>query len=200
LLATVEKNFTKSGIVVGITSSRPNHITQQSDVSLSSEHCFCYPSAHGGHPMSEANKQLVWRWFEEVWNKQREEAIDEMFAPAGKAYGFPQPDSVLIGPENFKTIHRNFLGAFPDVQITRRDIICEGDRAAITWTATMTHLGDALGFPPSLQRVSLEGCSVLVVRDGQIHEGRNYMELQGLIQRLKESSSTTVEETQPSVA
>ena len=32
-------------------------------------------------------KALVRRWFEEVWNKGREEAIDEMFAEDGVAHG-----------------------------------------------------------------------------------------------------------------
>jgi len=31
--------------------------------------------------MSEANKELAKRWFEEVWNKGRREAIAEMLAP-----------------------------------------------------------------------------------------------------------------------
>jgi hypothetical protein len=63
--------------------------------------------------MSEENKKLVRRWFEEVWNQQNEEAIDAMFASGGKAYGFPEPHSVLVGPESFKEIHRFFLGPFP---------------------------------------------------------------------------------------
>ena len=135
--------------------------------------------------MSTANREVVHRWFEEVWNKQREEAIDEMFAPDSKAYGFPEASSVLVGPENFKKLHRFFLGAFPDIHITVHDPICEGDRVAVTWTARMTHLGDTLGFAPTLQKVSLEGCSILIVRDGQIHEGKNYMEMEALANRLK---------------
>ena len=135
--------------------------------------------------MSEANKELVRRWFEEVWNKQSEEAIDEMFAPQGKAYGFPEPEPVLVGPERFKSFHRAFLGAFPDIHITINDVICEDERVAVTWTANMTHLGDSLGFEPTMQRVSLEGCSILIVRDSQIQDGWNYTELQALVQRLK---------------
>jgi predicted ester cyclase len=140
--------------------------------------------------MSSTNRELVHRWFEEVWNKQSEDAIDEMFAPGGKAYGFPTADSVLIGPDKFKEIHRFFLGAFPDIHITVQDIICEGDRVAVTWVANMTHLGDSLGFAPTLKKVSLEGCSVLIVRNGQIQDGRNYMELEGMINRLKTSLET----------
>jgi len=140
--------------------------------------------------MSEANKQLVRRWFEEVWNMQKEEAIDEIFAPQGKAYGFPEPDSVLTGPESFKTIYRKFIGAFPDIHVEIREIIAEGDLVAVTWTATMTHLGDALGIAPTMKRETLDGCSVLVVRGPQIQDGRNYMEMHALLHRLQFGSAT----------
>lgn len=146
--------------------------------------------------MPLTNRELVHRWFEEVWNKQSEDAIDEMFAPGGKCYGFPEPDSVLIGPDSFKAVHRSFLGAFPDLHMTLHDVICEDDRVAVTWVVRMTHLGDSLGFAPTLQKVSLEGCSVLVVRGGQIHEGRNYMEMGALIHRLKAGAASPLEATQ----
>jgi steroid delta-isomerase-like uncharacterized protein len=149
-----------------------------------------------GSPMSTANRELVHRWFEEVWNKQSEDAIDQMFAPDGKAYGFPQADSVLIGPDKFKEIHRFFLSAFPDVRITIEDMICEDDRVAVTWVANMTHLGDTFGFAPTFEKVSLQGCSVLVVRNNQIQDGKNYMELEALINRLKASAAPSIETAQ----
>jgi predicted ester cyclase len=150
--------------------------------------------------MSDAKKQLVRRWFEQVWNQQREEAIDEMFAPGGKAYGFPEPDSVLVGPESFKSIHRIFLGAFPDLHITIQEIICEDDRVAVAWSATMTHLGEHLGFAPTLKRETLDGSSFLVVGDSQIQEGKNYMEMQALIQRLREDSRPAIAAKESSFA
>ncbi len=52
--------------------------------------------------MSEANKLLLQRWFEQVWNQKSEAAIDEMFHPQGKSHGFPDADSVLVGPEGFQ--------------------------------------------------------------------------------------------------
>ena len=144
--------------------------------------------------MSEENKKLVRRWFEEVWNQQSEDAIDQMFAPGGKAYGFPEPNSVLVGPESFKSVHRIFLGAFPDLRITVREIIAEGDRVAVAWTATMTHLGEHLGFAPTMIKETLHGSSFLTVSGGQIQEGTNYMEMQGLILRLKEGSPAIIPE------
>jgi hypothetical protein len=33
----------------------------------------------------------------QVWNQKSEAAIDQMFHPDGKAHGFPDPDSLLVG-------------------------------------------------------------------------------------------------------
>ena len=149
--------------------------------------------------MSIANRELVHRWFEEVWNKQSEDAIDQMFAPGGKAYGFPEANSILIGPDKFKESHRFLIGAFPDIHVTLQETICENDRVAVTWVARMTHLGDTLGFAPTFQKVSLDGCSVLLVRDGQIHEGKNYMEMGALVHRLRAIAASPLETAQTTI-
>ena len=78
--------------------------------------------------MSEANKLLLKRWFEQVWNRRAKQRSTKMFSPHGKSHGFPEADSVLVGPEPFKAIHRTFCGAFPDLHIDVEDIVAEGDR------------------------------------------------------------------------
>ena len=135
--------------------------------------------------MSEENKQLARRWFEEVWNQRSEAAIDRMFHPEGRSHGLPDPGSVLVGPEGFKNLHRNFVGAFPDIHVIIEDLIAEGDRVAIRWSAKMTHRGDHLGFPATGKSATLEGASFVVMKDGKIYEGWNQMEMQRLLQSLK---------------
>ena len=51
-----------------------------------------------------------------------------------------------------------------------------------------------------MKKETLEGCSFLVVKSGQIHEGRNYMEMEALIHRLKTSAPPTVEQQQTAFA
>lgn len=137
--------------------------------------------------MSDVNRQPTERWYDEVWNQQNTATIDAMFAADGKSYGFPEPDSVLVGPGNFKMIHRIFCGAFPDLHIALDDIICEGNRVAVRWTCTMTHLGDHLGFPASKKKATLSGSSFLVFENDSIVAGWNFMEMHSLIASLKES-------------
>ena len=130
--------------------------------------------------MSEANKQLARDWFEQVWNQKSEEAIDRMFSLHGKAHGFLGPDGVLDGPEAFKEAHRVFCAAFPDIHADIEQIVAEGDVVAIRWKATLTHLGDQLGFPASGKKGTLNGSSFIVVNGGQIIDGWNQMDLQAL--------------------
>jgi predicted ester cyclase len=135
--------------------------------------------------MSEANKLLLRRWFEEVWNHKSEAAIDEMFNKHGKSHGFPDADAVLVGPEGFKAVHRNFCGAFPDLHVDIEDILTEGDRVAVRWRVSMTHRGDHLGFPATGKKETLTGSSFLIVKGNQVMEGWNYMDLQAMMQRLQ---------------
>jgi steroid delta-isomerase-like uncharacterized protein len=135
--------------------------------------------------MSEANKLLLRRWFEEVWNQKSEAAIDRMFGKDGKSHGFPEPDSVLVGPEAFKAVHRVFLGVFPDLHVEVEDVVAEGDRVAVRWQATMTHRGDHLGFPASGKKETLDGSSFLIVKDNQVVEGWNQMDLGAFMQKLQ---------------
>jgi steroid delta-isomerase-like uncharacterized protein len=135
--------------------------------------------------MSETNKQLVRRWFEEVWNQRSEAAIESMFSSKGKAHGLPEPDSVLEGHDGFKTLHRGFCAAFPDLRVTVEDTIAEGDRVAVRWSADMTHTGDGLGFPASGKKVRMNGMSVVVIKDGKIHEGWNCADMGRLFAQLK---------------
>jgi hypothetical protein len=64
----------------------------------------------------------------------------------------------------------------------------------------MTHLGEHLGFAPTLKKETLEGSSFLTVSGSQIQDGRNYMELQALILRLKENSPASIAEEESSFA
>jgi steroid delta-isomerase-like uncharacterized protein len=135
--------------------------------------------------MSEANKLLLRRWFEQVWNRKSEAAIDQMFSKQGKSHGFPETDSVLEGPEAFKAVHRTFCGAFPDMRVELEDILAEGDHVAVRWRVSVTHLGDHLGFPATGKKESVRGSTFAIVKDDQILEGWNHMDLQALMNRLQ---------------
>src|ERR1051325_9590533 len=120
--------------------------------------------------MSEENRALVHRWFEEVWNQRRAEAIDELFAADGLAHGLGDEGAPLRGPEHFKPFHRRFLDAFPDMKITVEDTVCEGDMAVSRCSVRATHAGDGLGFAATNKPVAFEGVAIVRIEGGQIVE------------------------------
>ena len=131
--------------------------------------------------MSAENKALVQRWFEEVWNKRRADAIDEMFAPGGVVHGLG-PDT--YGPDGFKAFHATFLEAFPKLRVKIEDMVAEGDRVAYRFTADVLHGGGSLGFAATNKPASFTGMGIARVKDGKIVEGWNVLDQLGMMSQL----------------
>lgn len=134
---------------------------------------------------TEANEQLVRRFFEEVWNAKNEAAVDDFLAPDCIAYGLPDPDAVLHGPEEFKEVFRMFIGAFPDVKITVHEVIAAGDRVAVRWSSLGTHLGPHLGFPPTSKSVTLDGATIGIIRGGLMAQAWNMTDMGHLFDSIR---------------
>ena len=127
------------------------------------------------------NKALVRKWFDEVWNKGRTEAIGEMLAPRGVVHGVG-PD--MVGPAGFKSFHSAYRDAFPDVRVEVHDMVAEGDKVAFRWTATATHKGGGLGFAATGKRVVFEGMGLVRVENGMLVEGWNLFDELGMLKQL----------------
>jgi steroid delta-isomerase-like uncharacterized protein len=131
-------------------------------------------------------KALVRRWFEEVWNKGREDAIDEMFAEDGIAHGLADEAGAepLRGAAGFKPFYRNFRSAFPDIEVVVEDTIAEGDRVAARCTVRATHAGDTLGFAATQRPVEIGGITIARISDGKIVEAWNHFDFMKLFQQI----------------
>ena len=141
--------------------------------------------------MSNENAAIQSRWFEEVWNKGREEAIEEMFAEDGIAYGLGESEVDVRGPAEYRPFFQRLRGAFPDIKVTIEDAISEGDKVGARWVAEMTHTGDHLGIPATGKRVKIRGVLISRFRDGKIIESWNSWDTLGLLQQIGAISSTT---------
>ncbi len=132
------------------------------------------------------NVATVRRWFEEVWNKGRAEAIDEMFDEEGVAHGLAKEAGAesLRGPAGFKVFHRKFREAFPGVEVIVDDAVSDGDKVAARCTVRARHEGDALGFRATQRPVEFTGMTFARVRDGKIVEAWNNFDFMAMFQQL----------------
>src|SRR5579875_3484021 len=138
--------------------------------------------------MSQSPHEIANNWFEEVWNKGRLEAVEELATPDAKSYGFPQPGSVLTRAE-FREYILEFRRSFTHIRIEVDETVAEGDRVAVRWTGTMQHTGSGLGFAPTGRVVTVQGMSLLHLRDGLICAGWNALDLGSVVYFLSALSA-----------
>ncbi|MDX6692775.1 MAG: hypothetical protein QOF02_378 [Blastocatellia bacterium] len=134
--------------------------------------------------MSDENVALMHRWFAEVWNKGRMEAIAEMLAANGVVHGLGEAGVDVVGPAAFVPFFEKMRGAFPQFEVTIEDTIAEGDKVAARWTARVTHEGEQLGVPATNRQVTVTGMSIIYVSDGQISEAWNNWDILSLMQQI----------------
>jgi steroid delta-isomerase-like uncharacterized protein len=131
--------------------------------------------------MSAENKVLLRRWFDEVWNKGRASAIDDMLDAQATIHGLaPEPLNVA----GFKQFHTAYRNAFPDVKIQVDDVISEGEKVVVRWSGTGTHRGDGLGFAATNRSVRFYGMTIAEVENGRIVRGWNVFDQLGMFQQL----------------
>src|SRR5215831_19123979 len=96
--------------------------------------------------MSQKNVELAHRWFDELWNKKRLYAIDEMASSEARGRG-QVGHAAEINLDQFRVFARSLQAAFPDFHITIEDTLDKGDRVVLRWRAEMTHKGTFMGTP-----------------------------------------------------
>jgi steroid delta-isomerase-like uncharacterized protein len=135
--------------------------------------------------MSEANKAIVQRWFEEVWNQGRTEVIDELMADDVVIHGLVDPaGNPVSGADAFREFHRQFRGAFPNVNVSVEDVIAEGDRAVARCDVRGQHTGDHLGFAATNNPVQFSGIAIVRIADGKIAEAWNEFDFMEMNRQL----------------
>lgn len=127
----------------------------------------------------EAQKKYVARWFEEVWNQSRREAIDEMF-----------PEDCVLhdgrneyrGPAEFKRFYDALRAQLSDVRITPLETISEGDMVCMRWSSTAKH-------STTSKHLEVTGMSILRFKDGRFVEAWQNWDQHGLLQQLEETAN-----------
>lgn len=76
------------------------------------------------------------------------------------------------------------LAAFPGVQVTARDIIVDGDKAAVRFEMSGVHLGEFMGFPPSGCPFSVQGITTMRFVDGKCVERWSETDMLGLMTQI----------------
>jgi steroid delta-isomerase-like uncharacterized protein len=118
-----------------------------------------------------ANKALVTRFTEEVWNQQNLDVMDEIFID--EVISHNPPIDYLYDPSSLEVLKQgvtDYLTAFPDLHVVVEDTIAEGDMAVARWTVAGTHQGELMGIPATGNPISWTGHTMYRFADGKIVE------------------------------
>ena len=119
---------------------------------------------------ADSQKQMMLRWFEEVWNQGKRETIDELL---GADFVIHDGGSAIRGPAEFKIFHDELRRSFSNFHVTPEHSITEGDCTLLRWRTSMTHI-------ESGKPIEVTGMSCIRFRDGKFAEAWQNWDQQGL--------------------
>jgi hypothetical protein len=135
-----------------------------------------------GDVMSETPDAVVRAWFEQVWNRLDESAIERLLAPDAVAHGLgPAP---LRGPAEFKPFFHLLKGALGSIRVDVERAVTQGDTCVAYCHVAARHAGDAFGAPATNRAVDFYGMTMARVVGGRIVEGWNAFDFLRMYQQL----------------
>jgi len=115
----------------------------------------------------EENKAVVLRFLKDVWGMGDLSIVDEIVAD-DHVHHFATRD--VRGPEGVKQLVSWLRSFLPDLQITIKDLIGEGDSVVAYFVLSGTDKGGYRGNPPSGNSVTYSGIDIFRVTGGKIVE------------------------------
>jgi steroid delta-isomerase-like uncharacterized protein len=128
------------------------------------------------------NKAISRRFFEDVWNGGKLDAIEHLASENIVLHDRDEGD--VRGSEAARGLISTYRNAFPDLRFTIEEQIAEGDKVATLWKAAGTHRGELMGIPPTEKHSITTGVTIDRIADGRIVESTGVWDALGLMQQL----------------
>jgi steroid delta-isomerase-like uncharacterized protein len=135
--------------------------------------------------MSDANRALVQRFYDEVISGGNIDALDDLMAD-----DFVEHSSSDLPPgrEGFKLFVGALRSAFPDFHWTVDDWIVTTDKVVARGRGRGTHRGEFMGVPGSGRPAEWTAIHIFAIRDGRLAERWAELDASGLVERLRAAS------------
>ena len=132
--------------------------------------------------MTQDNSAIVRRFVDEVINQGKMDSAGE-FVWEDVVEQVPLPGQ---GPglEGLKDVLRGVRSAFPDIDFSIKEQVCEGDKVASRFEWTGTHKAEFMGVPATGRQVRVWGVVIDRLEAGRIKDTRILMDALGLMMQL----------------
>ena len=133
--------------------------------------------------MSDQNKTVVRRLFDELWNKGNLLVADEIIAPTYLHHDASTPD-LGRGPESEKKRVNLYRTAFGDFRLNIEGLFADGETIVARWSCRGVHKGDLNGIAPTGNQFAITGVTICRFDHGKIVEGFVNWDALGLMRQL----------------
>lgn len=132
--------------------------------------------------MLENNKDLIRRYYADLWNRWDDAAVDEIIAPDIEFRG--SLGVTVSGRDGFRGYVAQVRAAFPDFHNQIDELLAEGGTVAARLTYSGTHQGQLYGAAPTGKRVEYGGGAFFRISEGQITSGIVYGDTLGMMRQI----------------
>ena len=131
--------------------------------------------------MSEQNKTLARRWFEDLISRGDLDAAEEILSAEFLDH---LPREEERGIEELKDYISVYRSAFPDIEGTVEEIVAEADKVVVRWRSRGTHQGEFMGVAPIGRDVTFTGMRLFRIAENKIAESWVNIDERGLQEQL----------------
>ncbi len=132
--------------------------------------------------MSEENKAIIRRLYEEFINQGNVNTFDELVS--SDVVEHEEMGDLPPGAEGVKQFFAMFRAAFPDLRANIGALIAEEDIVVARGTWSASHKGEFMGVPPSGTSVTLGVIDIFRIVDGKVTEHWGQSDMLGLMQQI----------------
>ena len=129
-----------------------------------------------------APREIVERFYDEIWNRQDFTAIRRLCHEGLEFRGSLGDER--RGLDGFEEYVRSVTNALGDYRCDIEDLVTEGDKAFARMRFSGVHRGPLLGFPASRRPVAWAGAALFTVQEDKIRSLWVLGDLHGLVRQL----------------
>ena len=130
-----------------------------------------------------ANKQIVQRYFEEVWNKGNLQVLDSLLSPDYLNHT-PSTPNPAPGPAGLKPIVQAIRRGFPDIHYEIQELIATDSFVVAQVIVTGTNTDSLFGLPPTGKPIRILQINEEKIIDGKISEHWRVTDELGMMKQL----------------
>jgi len=146
---------------------------------------FCQCAASKKLDLAKQNEETVRLWFEEGWNKNRNEAlIERVFSPDWED-GNPIRSNQTGGHEGIRQMVKFYQIAFSEAHFTITHLFANETHVALRYDVAAIHVGPAFGIAPTGKHFTSSGIVIYEMEKGRIRRTWQELDLMGIIKQLK---------------